>query len=358
MDQMKVVMIGAGKRATEGYIPTIQTMSDRFHLAAIHDIDPDRVDAAGAEFDIPSYSNLEEMFSNITADFAIIAVPALEIHQATMDTAEFDLHLLVETPISIDLASADQIARIAKIHNVKLEIAETSYRRPHERIKQLMIQENVFGKINLAYCRFVGQGYHAASILRSYIGFDIPPVHVWGHQQDFQVQSHTQSPNAVNKTDTECWQHGVIKFRDGRRAVYDFTTLSYGSPLRWHRSKATTEIYGEKGMCVGLEPIVLSREGETHPIVIRRQETDIAGVNVLEAYVVEAEPEVVWENPFREYPLTDSQVALACCLTNLENAIRNDTDLEYGFLNARTDREIDIAIGASAENNGIGIEIL
>ncbi|MEC7867765.1 MAG: hypothetical protein VYE00_08990, partial [Candidatus Poribacteria bacterium] len=65
-----------------------------------------------------------------------------------------------------------------------------------------------------------------------------------------------------------------------------------------------------------------------------------------------------WENPFREYPLTDSQVALALCLTDLENAIRNGTDLEYGFLNARTDREIDLAIGASADNNGIGIEIL
>ena len=126
MDQMKVVIIGAGKRATEGYIPTLQTMSDRFHLEAIHDIDPDRANAAGEEFGLSSYSNLEEMFSDITADFAIIAVPALQIHQATMDTAEFDLHLLVETPISVDLASADQIARIPKIHNVKLEIAETN----------------------------------------------------------------------------------------------------------------------------------------------------------------------------------------------------------------------------------------
>ena len=49
MDQMKVVIIGAGKRATEGYIPTLQTMSDRFHLEAIHDIDPDRANAAGEE---------------------------------------------------------------------------------------------------------------------------------------------------------------------------------------------------------------------------------------------------------------------------------------------------------------------
>lgn len=358
MDQMKVVIIGAGKRTTEGYIPTLQTMSDRFHLEAIHDIDPDRPDVVGEEFGLPSYSNLEEMFSNVTADFAIIAVPALHIHQATMETAEFDLHLLVETPISVDLASADQIARIAKIHNVKLEIAETYYRRPHERIKQLMIQEGVFGKINLAYCRFVGKGYHAASILRSYIGFEIPPVHVWGHQQDFQVQSHTQFPNATDKTDMECWQHGVIEFRDGRRAIYDFTTLSYGSPLRWHRSKATTEIYGEKGMCVGLEPMILNGDSETHPIVIRRQETTTEGINVLEAYIAETEPEIVWENPFREYPLTDSQVALALCLTDLENAIRNGTDLEYGFLNARTDREIDLAIGASADNNGAGIEIL
>jgi hypothetical protein len=111
-------------------------------------------------------------------------------------------------------------------------------------------------------------------------------------------------------------------------------------------------------MCVGLEPMILNGDSKTHPIVIRRQETVIADVNVLEAYVAETKPEIVWENPFREYPLTDSQVALALCLTDLENAIRNDTDLEYGFLNARTDREIDLAIGASADNNGIGIEIL
>jgi predicted dehydrogenase len=261
-------------------------------------------------------------------------------------------------PIAADLPSADQIARMGRIHNIKIEVAEHYYRQPHEAIKRLLIQEGTFGEIHFAYCRFIGHGYHAVSLLRSYIGFDIPPVRVSGFQNDFPIQPHTWPTGSAEPATIERWQHGVVEFKGGQRGIYDFTSLSYGSPLRWNRTKASTEIYGEKGMCIGLEPIFLNGSEAPQPIVIKRRTTEVNGVEVLDAYIAETQPQIVWENPFRQYPLTDQQIGVASCLMSIARAIREGEEPEYGLFNARTDREIDRALAWSWDRDGQPIELL
>lgn len=357
MEILRVALIGAGERGVQGYIPILEAMAVQYQFVGIYDIDREAAKSVAQHHGVRAHKDLDSLFAE-EIDFVIIAAPAHLNQNLAIEVAQHDVSLLMETPVAVDLPSADQIARITRVHNIKVEVAETYYRRPHEEIKRLLIQEGTFGQINFAYCRFVGHGYHAVSLLRSYIGFEIPPVRVSGFQNDFSVQPHIWPSGRSKHTTIERWQHGVIEFSEGKRGVYDFTSLSYGSPLRWNRAKATTEIYGEKGTCIGLEPICLNGNEETNPIVIKRLTIEVTGVEVLDVYVAETEPQIVWENPFREYPLTDSQIAIASCLTSIANTIREGVEPEYGFSNARTDREIDLALAWSYDHDGTPLDLL
>lgn len=111
-------------------------------------------------------------------------------------------------------------------------------------------------------------------------------------------------------------------------------------------------------MCIGLEPIFLNGSEAPQPIVIKRRTTEVNGVEVLDAYIAETQPQIVWENPFRQYPLTDQQIGVASCLMSIARAIREGEEPEYGLFNARTDREIDLALAWSWDRDGQPIELL
>ena len=85
---------------------------------------------------------------------------------------------------------------------------------------------------------------------------------------------------------------------------------------------------------------------------ISRRTNTVDGYETLAALVADTEPEVVWENPLQNYPLSDGEITVASELMSLVNAVRNDTEPEYGAYNGRKDREIDIAMARSWSNNG------
>ena len=74
--------------------------------------------------------------------------------------------------------------------------------------------------------------------------------------------------------------------------------------------------------------------------------------------MVDSDPEIVWENPYRTYPLTDAQIPLADGLASIEKSVRTASSPEYGLFNARTDRELDLAMAQSSDKQGESIEIL
>ena len=98
--------------------------------------------------------------------------------------------------------------------------------------------------------------------------------------------------------------------------------------------------------------------GGTNEVSVKRRTIKVDEIDVVDAYVVDSAPEIVWENPYRTYPLTDGQISLAAALTSIQEAIQTGSAPEYGLFNARTDREIDMAMANSSDRQGESIEIL
>ena len=349
MDKLRIAHIGTGRRGTGTYLPLIAKLKDDLELVAVGDVREDTVKEQGDKYSVPAYTDIAEMLEKEKPDICSIVITPSNNHIPGLLCSERGVSYCTETPIDTDLGWADKMIEAANQYGTKLEVNENYYRVPSERIKRELILAGVFGKVNVAYNEFRGHGYHGIGLIRSYLGFDNEPVRVFGFRKNFSVQEHVWRQGQP-KRDAEDWQHGVIEFADGAVGVFNFSGLSYGSPLRGFNG---TKFYAERGMCFRDEAVILNDTADQQrKITINRKTDTVDGTETLAALVADTTPEVVWENPLRNYSLSDGEITVASELMSIANAVRDDTEPEYGAYNGRKDREIDVAMARSWANDG------
>ena len=349
MDRLKIAHIGTGRRGAGTYLPLISKLTDDLELVAVCDPREENVTEQGEKYNVPAYTNTEQMLETVKPDICAIVITPSNNHIPGLLCSEHGISYCTETPIDTDLGWADKMIASAQANGIKLEVNENYYRVPSERIKREMILAGVFGKVNAAYNDFRGHGYHGIGLIRSYVGFDNEPVQVYGFRKGYNVQEHVWRKGQPSR-DTEDWQHAVIEFADGAVGIFNFSGLSYGSPLRGFNG---SKFYAERGMCFRDEAVILNEAADAQRAVnISRRTNTVDGYETLAALVADTDPEVVWENSLQNYPLSDGEITVASELMSLVNAVRNDTEPEYGAYNGRKDREIDVAMARSWANNG------
>lgn len=366
MDRLKIALVGAGNRGTYAYLPIIAKMDEDLELVAICDESLDKAKQQGEAYKVPYFTNVVDMVEKTKPDIAAVVITPSRNHEVGIPLSEMGVSYCTETPIDTDLGWADKMIASAKAHGTKLEVCENYYRVPGERIKRELILAGVFGKILTAYNDFNGHGYHGVSLIRSYIGFDVKITRVIGMYKNFSVQEHTYRNM---KPTTEDWQLGLLEFENGSVGVFNFSGLSYGSPLRWHNS---SRFYGERGMCIGDgqrsysykdQIAILNKEANAKlPIVVERRTTKSKdGMDVLDVLVAKTDPdtglEVVWKNELSKYSLSDGQLSVAYELLSITNAHRNNTEPEYGAINGRIDQEVSIAMSKSWSSGNAPVEL-
>ena len=193
------------------------------------------------------------------------------------------------------------------------------------------------------------QNYHAVSMIRSYVGFDVPVRRVTGWQQTAPVAEHLFRGQPVRE---ERGRHAVLEFEGGPLGFHGFSSLSGGSPIR---GKARlTGVYAERGMVFGEEVTLLTGPDRSETVQIEREMGEVDGQAVLQA--VRA-GDWTWENPYFEFGVPEGHVALASTLDRLIAAIRAGGEPEYGAWNGRVDREVDLAITRSHKAGNRPIEL-
>ena len=368
MDKLKIALVGAGRRGSGAYLPIIAKLDDDLELVAICDVNAEHAEEHASIYNVPHFTDVAAMVEAAKPDIAAVVISPNRNHEAGIPLSQMGVSYCTETPIDTDLGWADKMIATAKENNTKLEVCENYYRVPGERIKRALILEGVFGNVLAAYNDFNGHGYHGVGLIRSYIGFDVKITRVIGMKKNFSVQKHSYRSASQDK-DTEDWQHGLIEFENGSVGIFNFSGLSYGSPLRWYN---TSKFYAERGMCVGggqrgytgKEQIaILNKEAnERLPIVLERRTTKAKdGTEVLDALIARTEPdtglEVVWKNPLSKYPLSDGELSVASEIMSIANAHRNDTEPEYGALNGRIDQEVALAMSKSWGSDNAPVEL-
>ncbi|HSJ86032.1 MAG TPA: Gfo/Idh/MocA family oxidoreductase [Anaerolineales bacterium] len=189
-ERIRFAIIGTGKRSDYLYAPLLNILKEDVELAGVWGRSEEKARELGEKYHVPWFTDLDRMRNELNADAAIVSVANPANGPVGRRVVELGLHVLLETPIANRLEDADAIISQAKTKNLKVEVAEQYYRRPTERLKHMLIDAGVFGRILVAYNDFMGHGYHGMSLIRSYIGFEEPVVSVTGTTSTFSVDPH------------------------------------------------------------------------------------------------------------------------------------------------------------------------
>lgn len=130
-----VIGLGAGRFHT-----TALRAIDGADLAAICDIDTQRLAAFGAEFDVPisgHYTDYRQMFAEADLDLVCIALPNALHEDAALAAMRAGLHVVVEKPMTTGVASAERIAAAEASGDRRLMVVyQRRYRADTHWIKQ------------------------------------------------------------------------------------------------------------------------------------------------------------------------------------------------------------------------------
>jgi predicted dehydrogenase len=354
-DRLRFALIGGSTRSEYLYGPLLRLLSDDVELVAVWSRSGARARSLGDRFGVPWFTDLDALVRDASPQAAVVSVKSEANGEVALRVVDLALHALLETPIAQDLTDADLIISRARERAVKVEVAEQYYRRPIEQLKLALLAAGVFGRVLVAENDFMGHAYHGVSLIRSYIGFDTPVESVSAHQGDFDVASHHAWITKSAAPRREEWEHGIIRFADGRLGVFNWSSLSYDSSLRWWRS---TRFFAERGMAIGDRLTVLSKDGkDPERVEVERRFHNVGGMETLSELIALTEPEVRWLNPFRAYFLDDETIATASALMSLVRAVREEATPEYGPEQARLDQEVSLAMAESARRGGEPVKL-
>lgn len=118
MKKLKVGIAGLGG-VSNLHLRAYEEVED-IEIAAVSDINKQRVDEISSKYGVPGYQNCEDMFRNEKIDIACVLVPT-RYHRDIVEKAAINgVNVLCEKPMSITLEDAKYMIDICKKNNVKL----------------------------------------------------------------------------------------------------------------------------------------------------------------------------------------------------------------------------------------------
>ena len=336
MEKLRMAVIGVGRRAN-AHLPVIAVMKDIFELVGVCDIDAERAREVAERYKTAWFSSVYDLFEKAKPDVVDIIVPADGHHAVAKAAAEAKVHMLVETPIAITLPCADLMIQAAQEAGVKLEVAENVWRFPQQRMHKVIADSGVIGDVVRTYCVYTTGGYHAMNIIRVLAGAEA--VEAMGKTGYWEIPLVTD--HAGRRITSESWIMGIITFENGVIGIHEGSN-TYSSVLR-RNAPRFYRVDGAKGFAVN-DDLFLAEEGEVKRYQMRYLTADSAPDRI----VVDTDPPLEWENPFKRYSLSWGHLAVASELYSIYRAVVEDEEPEYGAIQARKDQELSIAIRESA----------
>jgi len=366
MRRARIGLVGCGIIARQSHLPVIQALSmDALELVAACDVFEERAREVGQEYKVPHYSDAEKMLKeHREIEIVDICTAHWNHHIVGKLAAENGSHVIVEKPMALTLPCADLMIKACEKAGVHWEVAENYYRMPEERLKVKAVENGLIGVPTRAYvfdpakppstegaidfrgilelggggvC--IDNGPHCASLLRKYLGCEAR-----------SVAGLTKQFTPREGLTVEDWGLAIIEFEKGRVGMLEGA---------WQGKVTHKRVVGTEGEIETqvMEPPRIPEHGdETYRAVVGgkmteveriREAVEVGGRETVKRLVVKSKPEVVWENPFKEYGLSDWHIGIADEILSIVNAALYDREPEYG-VQGRKDLEIIEALYESS----------
>ena len=168
---MKVAIAGLGSRGKDIYAKSAKLHPEKMEIAAIADIDPEKVALVAEEYHVPKeacFASAEEMLrEDRLADAMIIATQDRQHVGHALTALEKGYHLLLEKPVSPDLNECRKLAEAAERFGKKVVVCHVLRYTPiYQKVKELLDSGVIGDVVSIMASENVGWYHQAHSFVR------------------------------------------------------------------------------------------------------------------------------------------------------------------------------------------------
>ncbi|MBM3242746.1 Gfo/Idh/MocA family oxidoreductase [Candidatus Poribacteria bacterium] len=344
MRKAKIGLIGCGGIAGGAHLPTIEALAKRgvLDFVAVCDINKKRVSKVGRHYGVPYYTDAEEMMEkHKDIDVIDICTGDYTHHSLAKLAAEHTMHPIVEKPMALTLPCCDVMIEACQKNGVYFEVAENYFRSPEDRVIIKLVAEGVIGDVMMVdYIDPIKTrplwrvGSHSGPCLDMGV-HRMSQIRLYAQSEPKKIAGITKQFTPGEGKVFEDWGHAIIDFESGAVGIFECAAVGGKKNYR--------QIIGTKGTIKNFS-LRAEVKGEMRRVPIEREFHKVDGKAVLTRIVVHTEPQIVYENPFKEYVLN---VSVAEEIMSITNAALYDREPEY-FLGGRKDVEMCVALYESS----------
>jgi len=251
MKSLKIGLVGCG-RISKNHVEALKNVKG-LELAAVCDIRPERAEKWGQQYDVPMFTDYEEMLAKAEIDMVDICTPSGLHPKMGILAAKNKKHVITEKPMAISLKEADDLIRTCDDEKVKLFVIKQNRLNPPIQLLKKAIDKGRFGRIfmaNMTVRWTRPQEYYDLAKWRGTWEFDGGAfMNQSSHYVDLMLWLVGPASSVVAKTATfnhqiEVEDSGaaIVRFRNGAIGVMDVTMCTYPKNL-----EGSITIVGEKG---------------------------------------------------------------------------------------------------------------
>ncbi len=146
MSKLNIGVIGCGSIAKYRHLPEYKH-NDQVVIAAVCDINEDRVNEVAEQYGVKAYTNYEELLANPDIDVVSVCTPNYLHAPISIAALQSGKHVLCEKPMATSREEAVQMINAAKLAGKKLMIAHNQRFVPSHQKARKLIESGELGKI-------------------------------------------------------------------------------------------------------------------------------------------------------------------------------------------------------------------
>ncbi|MFC1712297.1 Gfo/Idh/MocA family protein [Candidatus Poribacteria bacterium] len=145
MEKVSLAMIGCGQIARAHF----RAIAENPHaeLVATMDVVEEKTLAAADEYGARSYTSVEAVLADENVDAVVLPLPHHLHCPIAIQAAEAGKHILVEKPMALDLAEAQQMVDAAESAGVRLMVGQSTRFRPEVWAAKNVISQGTLGQV-------------------------------------------------------------------------------------------------------------------------------------------------------------------------------------------------------------------
>lgn len=308
-------IVGTGWRSLF-YLRIARALPDKFEVCGIVSRTQARADEMEREWGAKGYASLDEFLSKARPSFVVASVP-WGVNPGLLRTlVDNKVPALSETPPAPDRESLVSLNEYVAKARGKVQVAEEYHRRPLHAAQLELAAGGMLGNVSHAQVS-IGHGYHGISLIRRFLGIGYEPAVVTGKSFKSRIAEGPGRKGEGGGENTKESVQEITFFDFGDRAgVLDFSNDQYFSMIRNGR----VLVRGERGEILNDEIVYLKDPSTPIRSRLVRHEGDLLVGVFLKG--IQAGEKWVYRNPFTPASLTDDEVAIADCLTLMDEYAR------------------------------------